>query len=278
MRRNIPSAAQVRAWRITPSRDAAPEPTPPPVGCDAAALYGYGLADIDRLTRLALRADRWYAAGDMDERFDTARHAIIDALLDAQDAPSRSDLIGAALRASDAAVREHMRTHGRDGAHGGRPMPAFHRFWEHAPHRGASPETRVVEVHALTQIWPRLTQAEQRALVALAQTDDYRLAAQMLGMRYGTFTTVLSDARRRFLRLWHEGEEPSGVWRTDRRSATRSGLYRGRARLTAEQVDVYRERHRRGETLRALAVEAGLSRPALGALVRGATKPAQVPA
>jgi hypothetical protein len=279
VKHNPHSKAKVRCWTATPPPRPEPEtrrPEPPPAtratNSETHVRHGYDLAAIDHLTRLTLRMDRWHTAGDIDDRFDAVRHAIVVHLLTAEEPPHRADLLATGTRASDDHVRDDMRTHGKDTNGPGLPMPSFYRYW--GPTRGTSPETRVVERHAPAQIWPLLRPSEQRALSALAATGDYELAAEACGVTVNTFRVLVSTGRRRFLALWHEGEEPSTVWRTDRRVRSRDGRdHLGRQRLTTSQVDGYRERYQAGETLRSLGCEAGLSATGMSRLIRGVTKP-----
>jgi len=59
--------------------------------------------------------------------------------------------------------------------------------------------------------------AAPRALAALATWEDYDLAAEAMGITRGTFGVHIARARREFLALWHEHEQPSRTWGTDRR-------------------------------------------------------------
>jgi hypothetical protein len=239
--------------------------------------HGYTLADVQHLTRLTLRLDRWHTAGDISERYEAVWFAIVEHLLTSNSPPGRSELLRVGTEASDNLVRDNMRTHGKCTRHFGRPMPEFFRYWN--PIHTASPEARIIEREALTQIWDLLRPSEQRALTALAATGDYAKAAEAAGVTGGTFTVLISSARRRFLAAWHEGETPSRMWRTDRRVSSRTGRdHLGRQRLTAPQVDAYRERHYAGEKLNALAAECGLTPTGLSRLIKGQTKPAEVAA
>lgn len=278
MKHNPYSKAKVQAWRITPPTVAVDAEACEPVReTDSDPLHGYTLHDIDHLTRTVIRLDRWYTAGDIDERFDAIRHAIIELLLTSTQPPTRNELLHAGTVASDNTVRDDARNHGRDTGHG-KPMPEFHRYWASA-HRGASPETRIVERVALTQIWPLLRPSERNALTTLAATEDYEATADALGIAKGTLSTIVSTGRRRFFEAWHEGETPSKQWRTDRRVGSRDGRdHFGRARLNTTQVDAYRQRHHAGETITALAAEAGLSKTGLSRLLSGKSKPAEVAA
>lgn len=276
MKHNPPSKAKVQAWRIShPTPETVePEPAPAPEPSNDP-LHGYTLEAIDHLTRYAIRLDRWYYAGDIDERFDAVRHAIVERLLTSTHTPDRHDLIQTGLRASTSNIATEARVHGRD-VNRVRPVLGFYKYWE-PTHRGASPESHVVDRHALTQIWPLLLPREQAALTALAATDDYRLAAESLGIPAGTMNAHLHAARKRFLALWHEGETPSRLWRNDKRVDRRDGRdHHGRPRLTAAQVDSYRQRKLEGETLTSLAAEAGVSLPTLSRLVSGKRKAPEV--
>lgn len=239
--------------------------------------YGYTLDDIHHLTRLTLRLDRWHSAGDISERYDAVWFAIVEHLLESETRPGRSELLRVGTEASDALVRDEMRTHGRCTRHAGRPMAEFYRYWN--PTHASSPEARVVEREALAQIWALLRPSEQRALSALAATGDYEKAAAAAGVAGKTLTVLISTGRRRFLAAWHEGETPSRVWRTDRRVRSRDGRdHLGRQRLTEVQVDGYRERQYAGEKLGVLAAECGLTPTGLSRLIKGQTKPAEVSA
>lgn len=51
--------------------------------------------------------------------------------------------------------------------------------------------------------------------------NDHERAAQALGKSMVAFHSAVRDARRQFLRLWHQGEQPSKVWSRDRRTTDR---------------------------------------------------------
>lgn len=276
MRRNVPSRAQVQCWTI-PGPE--PEPAQPATPAPAAArdpLHGYTIAELDDIARLVLRADRWNKAGDTRDRYAAARHGIIEHLLTAAEQPSKRDLVAAGMSAGDRHVRGEMHHHGLSADHFGEQMPGFERYWVTSP--TPSPEAGVVERHAPAQILPLLRPSERRALEALAYFEDYELAAEACKVAVGTFRVLISSARRKFLALWHEGEEPSGVWRTDRRVYEREALAggfdaRGRRRLTRREVEALRARYESGETtLTTLAAEAGVHKATLSALLRGRTR------
>jgi hypothetical protein len=267
----LQAGAPIGSFTLTATET--PTTTEPP----SEALHGYTLHDIQRLTRLALHLDRWYTAGDMEERYDAVWFAIVEALLAADTQPSRSSLLRAGMEASDVLVRDEMRTHGRCTLNIGQPMPRFHAYWN--PSNTPSPEPRIIDREALAQIWPQLQPRQQQALEALAATGDYDKAAAALGVTRGTFTVLISTGRRRFYSWWHEHETPSRQWRTDRRVSSRAGRdHLGRERLTAAQVDAYRERRHAGEPVKVLAAEADITPTALYRLLKGQYKGAEATA
>lgn len=196
----------------------------PEVADDVHAIrHGYNLADLNRLARWAI----WRVVGsmlDVRTRYEVAWSAIAEALYIAPDdqPPAPDDLVRAGQNAIAGHVREEMHHHGRDRHNGGAPMPRFASYWEGMRLRVGGPEHVVVERTALWQIWPRLTDRQRQVLLALAAHEDYQAAAQALDANPGTFNVNVSHARKRFLELWHEGEEPSRVWGTDRRVGSRT--------------------------------------------------------
>lgn len=240
--------------------------------------HGYTLDDVHRLASQAVWRDRWYRAMDVTDRMEATWFAIVEHLLTCETAPAPYDLIGVGMRASDHLVRDNARTHGRptnDFWAGDEAMPNFQRYWWTAVRAVPSPEGKVVERLTLAQIMPLLTPRQREVVTLLAATGDHEQAAQALGMSRAAFSVQLSNARRRFFQLWHEGEVPSRQWRTDRRVRSRNGRdHLGRQRLTVSQVEVVRRRNQGGETLVALAPEFGVSSHCLSELLRGKSKPA----
>lgn len=205
----------VAPWDRQDDQHAAWTPAP---GDIHTLRHGYNLADLQQLTRFALR--RVYGGSvDYRARHDVAWSAIAEALYaaPADQSPTPTDLVDAAQRAMAQHVRDDMRHHGRDRHHPGQVMPMFASYWEGMQGRSPSPEGRVVEKTALWQIWPCLTDREREVLLALAAHENYRAAAEALGANPATFNVNVSKARKRFLALWHEGEIPSKPWGTDRR-------------------------------------------------------------
>jgi hypothetical protein len=231
--------------------------------------HGYTYDDIDQLTRAALHRDRWHTQAS--DRYDAAWHAIAEHLTAATDRPDGYTLIGVGMDASDTEVRQQMRSRGRDPQAAGRAMPHWHRYWN--PVLPASPEDQTVDVAALAQIWPKLAPRQRQVLTVLARVGDSHAAAEELGITDKAFRSRLAEARGRFLEWWHEGEAPSRLWRSSH-AAQRDGLCRGRQRLTVSQVDDLRARQYAGETVAALAVQAGVARTTLSRLLRGECRPA----
>jgi hypothetical protein len=60
--------------------------------------------------------------------------------------------------------------------------------------------------------------ANRDALAALAAHGDYRRAVGALGISYVASKSRISEGRREFLALWHDGEAPSRPWVRDRRA------------------------------------------------------------
>jgi hypothetical protein len=182
--------------------------------------HGYTLRDVYQLTRAAVLADRSGAMPYRD-RWDTAWSAVVTALYEADEPPQRSALIRQGWYAIYAEVRDGRRHAGyrdREFDAGHASAPGFVQFWTN-PHSDFCDE--LVDGMAVTQIVATLKPHLADAVTALAVCDDYAAAAAALGLRYSTLTVRLSEARRTFLRLWHEGERPSAVRGTDRRIGRR---------------------------------------------------------
>lgn len=190
--------------------------------------YGYTLRQLDVLVRIGITRRAMYFGVDSGERYAAGWHAAAELLYSADEQPTTRELIQAAGDAADYETRrtgEH-RGHGRARGDGSRSDGAAVRFWAYWDRDARvthSPENGVVERMALTQIWPKLTPAQQQALQALAALGDYQAAADMLGLRYHTFCKRIWSARSAFLRLWLEGETPGPRWR-DRKVQTACGV------------------------------------------------------
>jgi len=187
--------------------------------------------------RRAAWESHWQFIG-FREKYEIAWSAIAEGLYSCDGPPSDRDLI----RIGDKAITRHVEDHGhmwgtyyyRDG-----DMPRFEKYWWSQAAPTPSPEGRIVDVVALGQIWPRLTKNSQRVLMALAVHGER--AAESLGKPYSTFVTQIYEARRHFLRLWHEGEQPSRVWGHDRRKREHPLANNGRS-VTARTIRKRRQR------------------------------------
>jgi len=276
MRKNVPSAAQIRGWKITPAPQGEP-PAPPQAPTDP--MHGYTLADLDGIARQVLRMDRW-RSGDADERYAAVWHAIAEDLLAAETRPSRQGLLTTGLRASDRHMQDELRHHGRDREAGntGQSRPHFERYWYTGP--PSFPESRIVEGIALWQVMPLLTPAQHQALTALALHEGYIAAAEATGRTYDTLYTLIKQARQRIYTAWHEGETaPKRPWRKDARAGQSTvAATTGQPRLTVSELDNLRVRHLAGETVTAIAASVGMPRQTLSALLRGTYAAASVSA
>lgn len=180
--------------------------------------YGYTLDDLDHLAHAAvLRARYAIAAGEWAYRFTIAWEAVAEHLYAVDERPRPYDLIGAGMAAVADEYRADRRHHGNS-----ENERAFEVFWADMASVTRSHEGGVVDRLALAQIWPTLSNRQRQVLSALATFGDHRPAADALGMDATLFSVHLSKARREFLRLWHEHEEPSRPWGTDRRHAADS--------------------------------------------------------
>lgn len=192
---------------------------------DVLLRHGYTLARVNKLATAAVVRDVFHQSLPWSDRLELAWSAIVEHLYAVQEPPNGNELIRTAWYAMQAHAEDEWRTHGvsRSGIIDGQSsMVNYWRYWWPQTRNTPGPERRVVERTALAQIWGRLLPSHRRLLAALAAHDDYGLAAASLGKSRATFTTQLSQARREFFALWHEGEKPAGMWGMDRRRSGRS--------------------------------------------------------
>lgn len=243
---------------------------------DTPLRHGYTLDDLDRLTRTVLVIDRWRNDINPADRYAAIHFAITEQILTADETPTRGDLIACGRQAANRYVGAEMHHHGydpRDTSAGPGALPGFLRYWQQS---GRTPwDERLVESCALAQIWPRLTLAQQQAVMALALTGDYQEAADSLGVTLTAFDGRLKTARRRIFQLWYEHETPPRRRRRDKRVLSRSGTWQDRRLLTESDLERLRGQRAAGATLRALAAETGYSAGALCKLLTGKRKPAR---
>lgn len=255
--------------------------------------HGYNLADVDRLTRMAIA--RVYGLSlDSRTRYELAWSAIAEHLYAADDAPTPADLVLAGQKVISQTLYDEFHHHGYDHNKGGGTMPRFAAYWESLRYR-PDPSNGVIERAALYQIWAQLPDKHREALNALSVCEDYQAAADLLGKSYGAFVMSVSRARQAFLELWHEGEEPSRPWGFDRRSSEgsrggstthflrrrerhRQGVTQVRRRITASQLAVIRARRDAGETLAEIAEDVRFSKSYISRLLTGDRQPAPDPA
>jgi hypothetical protein len=185
---------------------------------NAELRHGYTLADLDRLAMTATARDRWHQGMDVSERRDLAWSAIAEHLYASEDPPTQRELLEAAWLAVQRQVQSDRSAHGISNTDVYADAWNFYRYWWEQARHTPGPEERIVDRTALWQIWETLAPRFQRVLLALATHDDHEKAAASLGITRATYNGNLSDARREFYRLWHEGEEPSRLWALDRRS------------------------------------------------------------
>lgn len=188
---------------------------PPPLS--QMVRHGYTMTDLNQIARMAI--SRHIGWGDRTTMYNTAWSAAAEHIYTAEQRPDRALVVHAAHIAVMHAAKADKKTHGRstgpDGDNEARPH--FTVFWDCICTPTSGPEQHVVERVALHQILERLTPGQVDAIIALAVHGTYQAAADALGLSYVAFKSRISHARARFLTLWHEGEEPSRPWGTDRR-------------------------------------------------------------
>src|SRR5262249_24965387 len=147
--------------------------------------FGWTAWDVRCMARGVVKRDSltWWA--DASDRFETAWFAIVEALYQAEEAPTRQALYLAAHRgvqrlfneeAHHSGVQKDPRSpgHGRQGA-----APMFAAYWSTPSTTGPrSPvEDPVVDRLGAAQIFAVLLPCYQRALIAAATHEDTRKAA-----------------------------------------------------------------------------------------------------
>jgi hypothetical protein len=212
---------------------------------DIELPHGYCLTDLDRMTRQAVFYARWTTISTIAERYDVARYSIVERLYDStQEQPTERELTMIGKRAVCRYADDEYQVHGvnpkewRDGVTRGRFMV----FWLDLVQHSGSHETHVIDILAVRQIWPRLTIRNRKVLLALALHGDYERAAKAIGMTRNTFIDKLSEARKQFLRYWHEGEQPSRIWGRDHKGIESYTPYQSITTLTIRQRKATRAR------------------------------------
>jgi hypothetical protein len=214
---------------------------------DEQLPHGFTLTELDATAAKAAHASPWRQVA-FRQRVDIAQFAILELLYTADDRPGFWTLVKAGQRAIHSyAVKElhHRGLVARTGAPGGVPITRYWTYWQALAAATESHEDRIVEAVAVYQILATLRPAYLRVIHALAEHDDYTLAAQSLGKARHGFITTLCVARQFCLQLWHEHETPSRIWGHDFRSARTR-----RDRTGAKNITITTVRRRRTERRR----------------------------
>lgn len=184
---------------------------------DVELRHGYTLDQVNAVSIWTVMHDRYCSFADNDERLEIAWHAIVEHLYTAAEAPARQDLVLSGWHAIREYVQKDARFRGYNSA-SAETRKGYVRYWDSAD--SAGPEERVTDYLALSQIWPHLKQSHRDLIMALAEHDDYGLAADATGEPRRDYANHLRYARIAFRRLWHEGETPSKPWGADHRPRT----------------------------------------------------------
>jgi hypothetical protein len=174
--------------------------------------FGYTLAALDEMARVAVWGGSWSWVPDYRESFEAARSAIAERLYASREPPARGELVAAGIAGVGELIRADRRHRGRSRDHEQDHSPSFERYWQVFARPTPGPEERIVEQAALRQIMAALPYGYRTTLITLADHGDYDRAAAALGISRRAFTSRVSDARQAFRRLWHEGEQPSPMW------------------------------------------------------------------
>jgi hypothetical protein len=188
---------------------------------DAEIRHGYSFKDIHKLAGYAAHRSYWQRVISAQDRYNLALSGIAEFLVVTDDPPGQKDLVMAGIQAINRDVAAQLRQEGinhRKPIDGDGPNMAHFctYWWSYIGHVG-SHENSIVEVVAMFQILPQLRPANRDTILALATHGTYDKAAAALGIQHRhTFESRLSRARLEFLRLWHQGEQPTHVWGQDR--------------------------------------------------------------
>jgi hypothetical protein len=185
---------------------------------DAEIGHGYCYRDVRRLAGYAAHRSYWQRVMTAQDRFDLAVSAIAESVLAAEQRPREKDLVTVGVQAINHSVQAQMRHRGTSYHKPVDTEPNMANFWVYWwPQIGyvGSHENNVVETIAMFQILPRLKPVHQKALVALAIHGTYDKAAASFGRSSIAFRSLVYRARKEFLSLWHEDEQPSRIWGQD---------------------------------------------------------------
>ena len=186
---------------------------------DAEIAHGYCYRDVRKLAGYAAHRSHWVRAMPAQDRFDLAVSAIAEFVLAAEQRPAPSELVTVGVQAINKDMVARLRQEGTSYHKPHDPLgPNMANFcvywWPYIAHV-ASHENGIVEKIAMSQILPQLKPADRDVIVALAVHGTYGKAAASLGKTHRAFVSHLSRARKQFLGLWHEEEQPSRIWGID---------------------------------------------------------------
>jgi hypothetical protein len=184
---------------------------------DVELPHGYTMDALHKMTLGAINEARW-TLKPFDERYEIARFAIIEKLYEGGEPLQWYELVKTGKRAILRYLDDDFCEHGQDLKSivlSDVSRPRFHVYWWDHSAPTPSPENHLVDILAVCQIWPKLTPRNKRILRMLAVYGNYDAAARALGMKRTTYMNKLYEARKQFLRYWHENETPSRTWGRD---------------------------------------------------------------
>lgn len=177
----------------------------------ATLAYGYTMADVERIARLAVRL-RGNRLLDTDEAQYIAWHGVIVALYEAIEPPPRRDLIAAGSQALSSEIKKIASFEGftPDGG----LAPRFQVYWSVRHGLEDDFTERIAERLSLPAALSTLTGGEYEALTTLAAFDgDMGATARALDIERGALTARLVKARRKIKAVWFEHETPR-AWKS----------------------------------------------------------------
>lgn len=206
----------------------------------AELVWGYSMADINRIARIAVSKHRYSHALDWDDRLAAAWHGIVVELYGRSDPPTFTELLHCGI---DEIGRDHAARNqllGRPNADG-QSSVSFVRYWGVRPSSTPLSPKRIsfddgfseqlCEHMALHDVLGVLTGLQYEALVALAAFDnDGPRAARSLGIKMTQFNNRLFQARVAIKRAWFDDETPpkrqTGTTCRSGHSRAKHGQYR----------------------------------------------------
>lgn len=190
---------------------------------------GYTLAEVEKMARAAAVSLRTRTGDSMADLVDDAWSAIVERLYADPEPIAAAQLVWVGRSALYRAAASRLSQNGcfdRDISNGLASGPRFRAYW-YMP--TTTIEHQVVERQTLAQVWTQLTDRDREVFVAFAIYDDYQTAAEAIGVSHGNFRYYIIQARKRFLRLWHEGETPTKIWGFNHPGNGGLGKYRRKA-------------------------------------------------